>query len=44
MKKVFSLLKRAVRAYSKAYVEANTIKLNNGQTVYIGPGTSISIL
>lgn len=36
MKRIFSLLKRAGKAYCKAYTEANTIKLGNGDVAYIG--------
>lgn len=36
MKRIFSLLKRAGKAYCKAYTEANTIKLGNGKVAYIG--------
>ena len=36
MKRFFSLLKRAGKAYCKAYTEANTIKLGNGKVAYIG--------
>lgn len=35
MKRIFSLLKRAGKAYCKAYTEANTIKLGNGDVAYI---------
>ena len=36
MKRIFSLLKRAGKAYCKAYTDANTIKLGNGKVAYIG--------
>lgn len=35
MKRIFSLLKRAGKAYCKAYTDANTIKLGNGKVVYL---------
>ena len=35
MKRIFSLLKRAGKAYCKAYTDANTIKLGNGKVAYI---------
>lgn len=35
MKRIFSLLKRAGKAYCKAYTEANTIKLSNGKVAYL---------
>lgn len=34
MKRIFSLLKRA----GKAYTEANTIKLGNGEVAYLAGG------
>lgn len=36
MKRIFSLLKRASKAYCKAYTEANTIKLGNGKVACLG--------
>lgn len=38
MKKIFSLLKRAGKAYCKAYIEANTIKLGNSEVAYLAGG------
>ena len=35
MKKVISLLKRAVKAFCNAYIEANTFKLDNGDIIYV---------
>ena len=36
MKSIFSLLKRAGKAYCKAYTDANTIDLGNGKVAYLG--------
>lgn len=45
MKRIFSLLKRAGKAYCKAYTEANTIKLGNGKVAYLASGCgNISIV
>lgn len=38
MKRIFSLLKRAGKAYCKAYIEANTIKLGNSEVAYLAGG------
>lgn len=38
MKRIFSLLKRAGKAYCKAYTDANTIKLGNGEVAYLAGG------
>ena len=38
MKRIFSLLKRAGKAYCKAYTEANTIKLGNSEVAYLAGG------
>lgn len=38
MKKIFSLLKHAGKAYCKAYIEANTIKLGNSEVAYLAGG------
>ena len=35
MKRIFSLLKRAGKAYCKAYTDANTMKLGNGKVAYL---------
>ena len=45
MKRIFSLLKRAGKAYCKAYTEANTIKLGNGKVAYLaGSCSNMSIV
>ena len=36
MKRILSLLKRAGKAYCKAYTEANTIDSGNGKVAYLG--------
>ena len=38
MKRIFSLLKRAGKAYCKAYTDANTIKLGNSEVAYLAGG------
>ena len=35
MKRIFSLLKRAGKAYCKAYTDTNTIKLGNCKVAYL---------
>lgn len=42
MKKVFSLIKRAGKAYCKAYVESCTFKLPDGKTIYCNATSGIA--
>ena len=42
MKKFFSLIKRAGKAYCKAYAESCTFKLSDGKTLYCIPTNCIA--
>ena len=42
MKKVFCLIKRAGKAYCKAYAESCTFKLSDGKTLYCNPTNCIA--
>ena len=42
MKKVFSLIKRAGKAYCKAYAESCTFKLSDGKTLYCNTTSGIA--
>ena len=42
MKKVFSLIKRAGKAYCKAYAENYMFKLSDGKTIYCNATNGIA--